>query len=170
MPIRPENRDRYPKDWPAISAAIRQRARNKCEWCGVPNGQLGGRTAGGSWHPAIPLGTNCGSTPSGLDWPKEGDLGWCSVAGQGDQYVQLRIVRIVLTVAHLDHTPENCDPANLKALCQRCHNRYDAPHRRAGIIERARALLGMDDLFADMLDRLMQKTRSTTTEESDGNA
>ena len=37
--------------------------------------------------------------------------------------------RVVLTVAHLDHTPENCDPSNLRALCQRCHNKYDAKHR-----------------------------------------
>lgn len=36
--------------------------------------------------------------------------------------------RIVLTVAHLNHTPEDCDPANLKAMCQRCHLRYDAAH------------------------------------------
>ena len=38
--------------------------------------------------------------------------------------------RVVLTVAHLDHDPGNSDPANLRAWCQRCHNRYDAPHRR----------------------------------------
>lgn len=37
--------------------------------------------------------------------------------------------RIVLTIAHLDHNPQNCDPSNLRALCQRCHNRYDAKHR-----------------------------------------
>ncbi len=37
--------------------------------------------------------------------------------------------RVVLTVAHLDHTPENCDHSNLKALCQKCHNKYDASHR-----------------------------------------
>lgn len=39
--------------------------------------------------------------------------------------------RVVLTIAHLDHTPENSDPSNLKALCQRCHNRYDREHRVA---------------------------------------
>jgi 5-methylcytosine-specific restriction endonuclease McrA len=33
---------------------------------------------------------------------------------------------VVLTVAHLDHTPENCEDSNLVALCQRCHLRYDA--------------------------------------------
>lgn len=40
--------------------------------------------------------------------------------------------KVVLTVAHLDHDPTNNDPENLRALCQRCHNRYDAPMRAAG--------------------------------------
>ena len=38
---------------------------------------------------------------------------------------------VVLTIAHLDHTPEHNDESNLVAPCQRCHNGYDAPHRRA---------------------------------------
>mgnify|MGYP001580810354 FL=1 len=38
--------------------------------------------------------------------------------------------RVVLTVAHLDHSPENCGDENLKAMCQRCHLRYDADHHR----------------------------------------
>lgn len=33
--------------------------------------------------------------------------------------------RVILTVAHLDHTPENCADANLKAMCQLCHLSYD---------------------------------------------
>ena len=38
MPILPENRARYPKDWPLRSRFIRfYRARNKCEWCGAKN-------------------------------------------------------------------------------------------------------------------------------------
>ena len=37
---------------------------------------------------------------------------------------------VVLTIAHLDHQPENNDPANLRAMCQRCHNKYDVAHRR----------------------------------------
>ena len=37
--------------------------------------------------------------------------------------------RVILTVAHLDHTPENCAPGNLRAYCQACHNRYDTKHR-----------------------------------------
>lgn len=38
--------------------------------------------------------------------------------------------RVVLTVAHLDHDPTNNDERNLKAMCQRCHNRYDVQHRK----------------------------------------
>ena len=34
--------------------------------------------------------------------------------------------RVILTVAHLDHDPANCDDDNLVALCQRCHLGYDA--------------------------------------------
>jgi len=36
--------------------------------------------------------------------------------------------RVILTVAHLNHTPADCRPENLKAMCQRCHLRYDSDH------------------------------------------
>ena len=101
MPIRPENRARYPKNWKAISLSIRERARWRCEWC---------------------------------------------PAAQGERHPVTGAV-VILTVAHLDHTPENCDPSNLKALCQRCHNRYDAPMRAAGIKARRRAQAASGELF-----------------------
>lgn len=142
VPIRPENKERYPKNWPEISRRIRDAAGNKCEWCGVPNGEMGGRTAQGAWLKARPLGDN----GLRLEWPKEGEQSWC---GSNEAAQMLRIVRIVLTVAHLDHTPENCDDDNLKSLCQRCHNRYDAPKRRAGILERARAGNAIGDLLTE---------------------
>jgi hypothetical protein len=37
------------------------------------------------------------------------------------------IVRIILTVAHLDQNPANNDESNLAALCQRCHLNHDRP-------------------------------------------
>jgi len=38
MPIRPENKDRYPKDWKLRSIFVRfYRAKNHCEWCGAEN-------------------------------------------------------------------------------------------------------------------------------------
>ena len=40
--------------------------------------------------------------------------------------------RVVLTVAHLDHTPENNADDNLRAMCQRCHLAYDREeHQRS---------------------------------------
>lgn len=40
MPISPENKARYPKDWKLRSRFIRlYRARNRCEWCDAENGK-----------------------------------------------------------------------------------------------------------------------------------
>lgn len=58
--------------------------------------------------------------------------------------------KVVLTVMHLDHQPEHNDDTNLLHGCQQCHNRYDAPMRRAGIRERARAAAASSDLFAEL--------------------
>ena len=55
--------------------------------------------------------------------------------------------RVVLTVAHLDHDPTNNRDENLKAGCQRCHNAYDAPMRRAGMRKRAKAKMASGDLL-----------------------
>jgi hypothetical protein len=52
------------------------------------------------------------------DWQTENDE-------MGYKYIV-----IVCTVAHLDHTPENCDDNNLAFLCQQCHNRHDTQHRK----------------------------------------
>ena len=57
----------------------------------------------------------------------------------------IRVILVVLTVAHLNHDPSDCRDENLEALCQRCHNRLDAATRRAGIVARRRA--GNGDLF-----------------------
>lgn len=38
---------------------------------------------------------------------------------------------VVLTVAHMDHDKTNNDPANLRALCQRCHLDWDLAHHMA---------------------------------------
>lgn len=40
MPIRPENKHRYPADWKLRSRFVRfYRAKNRCEWCGAQNHQ-----------------------------------------------------------------------------------------------------------------------------------
>lgn len=116
MPIRAGNKQRYPQDWKRIRAAILERAKDRCEFCGAPNHALG--HWGDDQFVRVPK--RIAQTP-----------GICYIRG-----ICRKVIRIVLTVAHLDHTPENCDPENLRALCQRCHNRYDAKTRAVGIRRR----------------------------------
>lgn len=93
MPIKPENRARYPRDWPQISLRIRrERAGDRCECRG-----------------------ECGHDHDGRCRERNGQLH--SVTGSA----------VVLTVAHLDHTPENNREENLRAMCQRCHLAHDRP-------------------------------------------
>lgn len=130
MPIRPENKDRYPANWPDIRQSILDRAGNCCEKCGVRNHAVGYRDPSGEF----------------VEMPAyEADPDYWD--GQWD----VKIVKVVLTIMHLDHTPENCDPANLQAACQLCHNQYDAPvraagkkHRRRAQIERSQAVLKLN--------------------------
>ena len=44
--IKPENRARYPHNWKQIRAAILDRARHRCEFCGVENGVHRNRRTG----------------------------------------------------------------------------------------------------------------------------
>ena len=70
MPIRPENKVRYPKNWYEISQRIRyEHAHNCCEKCRVKNHALGGRTREGTFLPAHPNGDD------GLSqtWPIPGE-------------------------------------------------------------------------------------------------
>lgn len=39
MPIRPENRNKYPKEWPVISLWVRLCAGWRCEWCNAEQGK-----------------------------------------------------------------------------------------------------------------------------------
>lgn len=80
MPIKSENKNRYPKNWKDISKRIRfEVAKNRCQFCGAEN-----------YKPHYLTGS-----------------------------------KVILTVAHLNHKPEDCRDENLKALCQKCHLNYD---------------------------------------------
>ena len=56
---------------------------------------------------------------------------------------------VVLTVAHLDHQPEHCQAENLRAMCQRCHLRYDAVHHQRNAAHTRRAKKQNRELFTD---------------------
>ncbi len=148
MPIRPENRARYPKDWKQVRERILKRAGYRCEHPGCKARQY----SVGWWV--------CeGVAPAG-PWR------WAAAWGQNDNprtYSQARQVAaelhherseegpppivIVLTVAHLDHVPEHCDDGNLRALCQRHHLAYDHDHHRANAQATRRAKAGTLELF-----------------------
>lgn len=41
-----------------------------------------------------------------------------------------KAIKVVLTVAHLDHNILHNEFSNLKALCQKCHLDYDKEHHK----------------------------------------
>jgi hypothetical protein len=117
MPIKPENRARYPKAWPQIREVILRRARFRCEW---PGCEARHRDVG-FWLDGefVPMGQNLR-----MAGYKAGDTVFCSDGSR------LKLLLIVLTIAHLDHQPENCHPDNLAAWCQRHHLAYDQEHHK----------------------------------------
>ncbi len=141
MPIKAENKPRYPANWNAIVLRIRQRAGNRCEFCGVRNHSIGGRLKDGSFLPAIP-----DEHMLMLRWPKPGTIAVC---GDYRRSERLRVIRIVCTVAHLDNKPENCADENLRYLCQRCHLMYDRQLHAQTAYRTRRARKAISDLFEE---------------------
>lgn len=140
-PIKPENRHHYrTPEWREARAKAMERAGETwiynpefessylgseacCEFCEACNHSL---------YDRVRLNGNLWQRLHGDD---SGPWEWCddptvhAFLSLGD--AKVRTVKIVLTVAHLDHDPTNNALDNLRALCQRCHNRHDAKHRAA---------------------------------------
>lgn len=137
MPIRPENRWLYPIDWPQLSAAVRfDRAGARCERCARPHLRLIAHLGDGRWWDAE---SACWRTSSGRRIRKRAPFDLAAV----------RMTYVVLACAHLDHDPANSAPANLAALCQRCHMLHDAAEHRWQRWWNAYRLRALRDLFED---------------------
>lgn len=138
MPIKPENKSRYPSNWNEIRSAILNRAGHACEKCKVPNGSSIVRGIGESANTFMDMDGYVFDADSGT---RLGRVRHSDYEGTG------KWTKIVLTIAHMDHVPENCDMNNLRAWCQRCHLRYDAEHhaRNAAITRKSRKAIA--DLF-----------------------
>ncbi|MEA5464756.1 hypothetical protein [Leptothoe sp. PORK10 BA2] len=101
----PMDRSLYPANWDELALQIKTEANWRCTKCGRPCRQPGEAVSAlyerlpDSWKP--------------LWWEVIGDVR------------EPRPGRFKLTVAHLDHVPQNCDRTNLKALCAPCHGTYD---------------------------------------------
>jgi hypothetical protein len=123
MPIKPENKHRYPKDWKQIRARILERAKNRCERCNVRQYGIGYWVEDGFQYAGGNIFYDDFQYTESYSLAREA----CDHLNEWRDDEPKSIV-IVLTIAHLDHTPENCADDNLQALCQRCHLRYDAEH------------------------------------------
>lgn len=105
----------YPANWEEIRARVLRRAQNRCEWCGVKNGGYGYRDDEGNFVYLTD------------------DLKDLGGLGRGDRVVDFvtdkwrKIIRIVLTCAHLDQDPSVADERRIVAICQKCHLDYDRP-------------------------------------------
>ncbi|VWX51027.1 hypothetical protein NOVOSPHI9U_370031 [Novosphingobium sp. 9U] len=136
MPIRSENRWFYPIDWPQLSNAIRfGRARSRCERCKRPHMRKVLHLGDGRWWDAL-----------AHRW--RNDHGRVIKVG-GALLQEVRSTYVVLACAHLNHNPTDNDPANLAALCQRCHMRHDAKEHRWQRWWNAFRHRGVRDLFCD---------------------
>lgn len=118
---------KYPANWKTeIRPSILARADHKCEWCGVKD----------RW---LRVGDEV-IAPDGAEafYASEN---WSAGLGPKPRL-------IVLTIAHVnDPDPMNCEPSNLAALCQKCHNGHDAKARAAGIKARRDAANGQQNLL-----------------------
>ena len=117
----PCNHADYHPDWKSIVRQIKEQAGDRCEFCGAPNRAWVTRDASGRWtiDETIPENTAV------IAW------GW-------NKPTTPPPTKIVLTVAHLDHDVGNNDPANLKALCQKCHLAWDRDHHNRNAAETRR--------------------------------
>jgi hypothetical protein len=123
VPIRADLRHFYGREWRLVTRPrILARAENCCEQCGAPNGYLltrvGGfwREEGASWA----LGAyKRWRTPAGADWREE-----------GNPPGRMRVVRIVLTIGHVNHEAGDDREENLRAWCQFCHLNHDVGQHR----------------------------------------
>jgi hypothetical protein len=125
MPIRPENKARYPQNWKSeIVPRIRARSGDRCECTGQCGRIHNRRQELAPGEPPPRCNRQNGMPIDEIEGPK-----------------------IVLTVMHLDHQPENCADDNLLHGCQGCHLRYDAPRKQADMRARRHAQRASGDLF-----------------------
>ena len=127
MPI---DYSRYPLDWKTeIVPRILTRADHKCEFCGLENKQ------------------EVYSVGIQLLWDGKYKIKRIWISNESDKiriekfrhWENPKVVKVVLTIAHLDHDEENHNVSDdrLAALCQYCHLNYDAKEKMRRIMSKA---------------------------------
>lgn len=143
MPI---DYSKYPKNWKTeIRPAILERANNCCEFCKVKNRNYVFR---GFLENGLEVYqdvyANIYNAKTGEILYKENfDIYVKPLSGNENQ----QAIKIVLTIAHLDHNIENNDYSNLKALCQKCHLNLDKEHHRKNAKKTLNKKKGLQEMF-----------------------
>ena len=141
MPIKPENKSRYPADWPAISLAAKARAAWACLHPGCSAKQYDvGWWNGPRW---VRIHGPCENYKEARQLAAEEHFARFGDEERGEY----KILVIVLTTAHLNHDPTDCAPANLAPMCQRHHLAYDAEHHKNTAYRTRKAAAQTADLF-----------------------
>lgn len=144
MPVSPERQRIYPggslrsPEWLSIRQQIIDRDGHACKTCRVPNGAVIRRGKGENEGQFL-FCLYDSMTVTGHDPRSCATFDWMSIYDEetGDYFDRGmepyfqggKKIKIVLTIAHLDHDPRNNHPGNLAALCQLHHNRLDAKMR-----------------------------------------
>lgn len=132
---------KYDPQWKSvIRPAILERAKHKCEECGVGNKVWGYRDRNGYFYSSQRIEDNLEN--NGVDLFDDVLSNCYDNAGNPTKPIQ-----IVLTVAHLDNDISNNDYLNLKALCQRCHLKMDLPHHKKKSRDTRNKKKGLQNLF-----------------------
>jgi 5-methylcytosine-specific restriction endonuclease McrA len=139
----------YAKNWKSeIRPAILERDNNCCKICLAKNGEAIFRgwvfTANGKIEVYQTYDGKVYRADSGI------------MIFDGSVYVAIdpisgdpnqKAIKVVLTIAHLDHDISNNDYENLAALCQKCHLGIDLKHHMANARETNRKKKGLQNLF-----------------------
>ncbi len=142
MPINYKN---YPKNWKSeIRPAILERAQNKCEFCGVKNYAVGVRNAKGDFYE---IGLLEQRVNDGHYFTRNGLREFYGLDLSQQKNGKLKTIKIVLTIAHIDHDIQNNDYENLKALCQKCHLHHDKDQHKESCRKTRNNKKGLVELF-----------------------
>lgn len=131
---------KYPKNWLSeIRPRIMARANNTCECEGCDFKHLeevwavkyNGRTTG--WYRDFEVADKMPTSGEAKRNPKTGKV---------ELVPNPKKVKVVLTIAHLDHDETNQEVTDerLMAMCQLCHLRYDAKEKYRRSLEKSNKL------------------------------
>ncbi len=114
----------YPDNWKTeIRPRILKRDDNECKFCGIRNYATGWRNEAGNFIE-------------------------CHVENIDELLPKgCKEIKIVLTVAHLDHKLDDHSDENLAALCQKCHLDYDREQNNINRIKNKDDRIGQINMF-----------------------